>query len=190
MKIGVFALSLVPLASLLFHATTDRLGANPIERIIHVTGWWALAFLLIGLAVTPLRQWFGLFAFFYAGLHVLSYLGLDQFFDWAEILRDIGKRPYITVGFAAFLLLIPLALTSTDGMIRRLGGRRWKHLHKLVYPIAIAGVLHFGWLVKKDITEPAGFGAILVVLLTARLVRGARQHAPKHRDARIIQQAG
>ncbi len=113
----------------------------------------------------------GLFAFFYACLHFLTYLVLDQFFDWAAIVKDIAKRPYITVGFPAFLMLIPLAITSTHKMIQRLGARRWKRLHKLIYVIGIAGVFHFWWLVKKDITEPMQFAAVLTVLLGFRFVR-------------------
>jgi sulfoxide reductase heme-binding subunit YedZ len=190
LKALIFLFSLLPLAGLGWEAWTDALGANPIESITHTTGWWALAFVLIGLAVTPLRllagwpwlgrfrRMLGLFAFFYASLHLLTYLVLDQFFAWPEILRDIAKRPYITVGFTAFVLLIPLAATSTDGMIRRLGGQRWRRLHKLVFPIAVAGVLHYWWLVKKDITEPATFAAILGVLLTARVLHGiAKSHS-------------
>ena len=113
----------------------------------------------------------GLFAFFYACLHFLTYLVLDQFFDWADIVKDIAKRPYITVGFPAFLMLIPLAITSTHKMIQRLGARRWKRLHKLIYAIGIAGVIHFWWLVKKDITEPLQFAAVLTVLLGFRFIR-------------------
>ena len=113
----------------------------------------------------------GLFAFFYASLHFLTYLVLDQFFDWPAIVKDIAKRPYITVGFPAFLMLIPLAVTSTNNMVRRLGGKRWKMLHRLVYVIAIAGVVHFWWLVKKDITEPVQFAAVLMILLGFRFIR-------------------
>lgn len=180
LKFLIFGLCLLPLVGSVGHGWTH--SANPIEAVIHATGWWTLAFLMIGLAVTPLRKlsgwsWLGrfrrmlgLFAFFYACLHILAYLALDQGFAWVDILADIAKRPYITVGFAAFLLLVPLAVTSTDGMIRRLGGQRWKRLHRLVYPIAIGGVLHFWWLVKKDISQPALFAVILAVLLLARLV--------------------
>jgi len=117
----------------------------------------------------------GLFAFFYACLHFLTYLVLDQFFDWQAIVKDIAKRPYITVGFPAFVLLILLAATSTDKMVRRLGGRRWKQLHQVVYAIAIAGTVHFWWLVKKDITEPLEFAVVLAVLLGFRVVAGLRK---------------
>lgn len=175
----VFVLCLLPLAWGLWDAWQGMLGANPIEEVTHRTGDWTLRLLLITLAVTPLRQWLGwawalrlrrmlgLYAFFYALLHFLTYLVLDQFFDWAEIGKDILKRPYITVGFSAFVLLIPLAVTSTNTMMRRLG-RRWVQLHKLVYVIAVAGVLHFLWLVKADVREPVIYGVILVLLLAAR----------------------
>lgn len=180
-------LSLVPLAVLLTKAVRDALGANPIEKITHVTGWWTLAFLMIALAVTPMRKlsgwpWLGrfrrmlgLFAFFYGCLHFTTYLVLDQFFDWQGILKDIYKRPYITLGFTAFVLLMPLAITSTDGMIRRMGGKAWRGLHKLVYVIALLGVIHFWWLVKKDIREPIGFAVVLAVLLGLRVVWALRE---------------
>jgi sulfoxide reductase heme-binding subunit YedZ len=156
-----------------------NLGANPIEETTHRTGDWALRFLLITLAVTPLRRWFGwgrlhrlrrmfgLYAFFYALLHFLTYLVLDQFFDWGEIIKDIIKRPYITMGFSAFVMLIPLAATSTNGMMRRLG-RRWGQLHQLVYVIAVAGVLHYLWLVKADTRQPLIYAFVLLFLLLAR----------------------
>jgi len=181
-KAAVFAAALIPLVKLVTHGILGQLGANPIERITHTTGWWTLAFLLLSLAITPLRRltgwaWWvrlrrmlGLYAFFYACLHFLTYLVLDQFFDWPAIVKDVAKRPYVTVGFAGFLLLVPLAVTSTDAMIRRLGGRRWRLLHRAVYLIAMAGVLHFAWLVKKDLTRPATFGAWLALLLGIRLV--------------------
>jgi sulfoxide reductase heme-binding subunit YedZ len=180
LKALVFLLALLPAALLMVAAWEDQLGANPIEKITHNTGYWTLTFLLIGLGVTPLRQlsgasWLvrlrrmlGLFAFFYACLHFLTYLVLDQFFDWSAIAKDILKRPYITVGFAAFVLLIPLAVTSTNAMQRRLGGKNWKRLHRLAYLIAGAGVVHFAWLVKKDLSRPLLFGGILVLLLALR----------------------
>jgi methionine sulfoxide reductase heme-binding subunit len=183
LKATVFLLALVPLTRLIVGAFQDTLGANPIEKITHHTGFWTLTFLMITLSATPLRkasgwQWpirlrrmLGLFAFFYACLHFLTYLVLDQFFDWPAIAQDIGKRPYITIGFAAFVLLIPLALTSNNAMIRQLGGARWRTLHRLIYPIAIAGVVHFAWLVKKDLTQPLIFAGLLALLLTARLLR-------------------
>ncbi len=177
---AVFLIALLPLAKLVAAAYADDLGANPIEKITHVTGYWALSFLLITLAVTPLRRlsgwlWLmrlrrmlGLFAFFYAVLHFTIYLVLDQFFDWDAISKDIVKRPHITIGFSAFVLLIPLAMTSNDAMIRRLGGKRWKTLHSVIYLCAIAGVVHFCWLVKKDLTNPIIFAVLLSLLLGMR----------------------
>jgi methionine sulfoxide reductase heme-binding subunit len=182
LKVAVFALCLVPLVRLAWLGTHHGLGANPIEYITHSTGWWTLSFLLITLSVTPLRRltgwnWLlrlrrtlGLFAFFYVSLHFVTYIWLDQFFDWGGMLKDIAKRPFITVGFTAFVLLIPLAATSTNAMVRRLGAKRWQRLHRAVYIIASLGVLHFWWLVKKDIREPLVFGTLLGLLFLARLV--------------------
>src|SRR6185436_5238624 len=187
LKAAVFALCLIPLAHLTWLGTHHGLGANPIEYITRSTGFWTLTFLLITLTVTPLRRlsgwnWLlrlrrmlGLFAFFYVCLHFTTYIWLDQFFDLADMVKDIAKRPFITVGFSAFLLLIPLAATSTNAMVKRLGGRRWQLLHRMVYVIAILGVLHFWWLVKKDITEPLIFGSLLGLLFLARLVYAARK---------------
>jgi sulfoxide reductase heme-binding subunit YedZ len=181
MKPAVFTALLVPLAFLVYRALTNDLGANPIETINRYTGDWVLRFLLITLAVTPLRRltgWngllryrrmLGLFAFFYACVHFLSWAWLDQYFVLADIVQDVAKRPYITVGFASFLMLIPLALTSTNAMIRRLGAKRWQQLHRLVYLIGIGGVVHFLWLVKSDIREPLVYGAVLALLLGFRL---------------------
>ena len=178
---ALFAACLIPLAFLVGRGASGNFGANPIEEITHFTGDWALYLLLLTLAVTPLRRLFGwsrlvrhrrmigLFAFFYGVLHFLTYFVLDQFFDWAEIGKDIFKRPYITVGFSAFVLLVPLAVTSTDRMIRRLGGKRWKALHRLVYVSATLAVLHFLWLVKADVREPAICGGVLATLLCLRL---------------------
>ena len=186
-KCLVFLAALIPLAKLAWLASHQGLGANPIEKITHTTGYWTLSFLLLTLTATPLRalsgwlwpvRWrrmLGLFAFFYACLHFLTYLVLDQFFDWTAIVKDIAKRPYITVGFAAFVMLTPLAATSTNNMVRRLGGRRWKLLHRLVYLIGILGVVHFWWLVKKDITEPAQFAGVLTLLLGFRVVQAVRK---------------
>ncbi|MCB1735229.1 MAG: sulfoxide reductase heme-binding subunit YedZ [Gammaproteobacteria bacterium] len=155
------------------------LGANPVEAITHRTGSWGLRFLLLTLAITPFRRltgWsrilrvrrmLGLYAFFYVSIHFAIWLILDHFFDWQEIVTDIIKRPYITVGFVAFVLLVPLAITSTDAMIRRLG-RRWRQLHQAVYLIAVLGVLHFLWLVKADWREPVVYGLVLIGLLTLR----------------------
>jgi sulfoxide reductase heme-binding subunit YedZ len=177
----VFLACLIPLALLGWKAYSHVLGANPIEVITHATGDWILRFLLITLAITPIRKltgqlWliryrrmFGLFAFFYGTLHFLTYIWLDKFFDLHEMLHDIAKRRFITVGFTGFVLLIPLALTSTKGWIRRLGGKRWQALHRLIYFSAIAGVIHYWWLVKADIREPLKYGAILAVLLGYRI---------------------
>ena len=174
LKTALFILCLLPLAHYAAGLWQDTLGANPIEALTRGLGDWALRLLLITLAVTPLRRlsgwaWLlklrrmlGLFAFFYASLHLIAYLWLDQFFDWAEIGRDILKRPFITVGMATFLLLAPLAATSTKAMIRRLGGQR------LIYPAALLAVLHFTWMVKVDVREPALYGVILAVLLGLR----------------------
>jgi sulfoxide reductase heme-binding subunit YedZ len=189
-KAAVFVLCLLPLGLLLWRAVQGRLTANPIEFITHTTGWWALAMLMITLSVTPLRRllnlpWLlrlrrmlGLYAFFYVCLHFLTWLVLDQFFDWHAILKDVVKRPYITVGFTAFVLLIPLAATSTNAMVRRLGARRWQALHRLVYVIATLGVIHFLWLVKKYIREPAAFGIVLAVLLGVRVMFYLRRRMP------------
>jgi sulfoxide reductase heme-binding subunit YedZ len=180
-KIPVFLFCLVPLALLARKAQTGQLGANPIEVITHATGDWTMRFLLITLAITPLRKvanqpWlirfrrmFGLFAFFYGTLHLMTWLWLDKFFDTREMLADIAKRRFITVGMTAFALLIPLAVTSTAGWIRRLGGRRWNALHRLIYFSAIAGVIHYLWLVKADIRKPLQYAAILAVLLGYRV---------------------
>jgi sulfoxide reductase heme-binding subunit YedZ len=176
----VFSASLLPLIWLFWLAWSDQLGVNPVETLSHRTGDWSLRFLLLTLAVTPLRRltgWnglqrfrrmLGLFAFFYVSLHFGVYLIFDHFFDWSAIIADVIKRPYITVGFAAFVLLIPLAVTSTNRMIKRLG-RNWQRLHRLIYLIAILGVLHYLWLVKADLSEPLMYAGILVVLLGYRL---------------------
>lgn len=186
-KPALFALALVPLAFLIQRGVNNDLGANPIETINRFTGEWVLRFLLVTLAVTPLRRltgWngllryrrmLGLFAFFYACLHFLSYAWLDQYFVLPDIIKDVAKRPYITVGFACFLMLIPLAVTSTNGMVRRLGARRWQRLHQFVYLIGVGGIIHFLWLVKSDITQPVIYGAILATLLGFRVWHRARR---------------
>ena len=180
-KLPVFLLSLVPLGFLIWRALTGNLGANPVEFIQHSTGDWTLRFLVITLSITPFRKllylpdlirfrrMIGLFAFFYACLHFLTYLGPDQSFDLAAMWKDVYKRPFITVGFAAFVLLIPLALTSTRGWIRRLGGRRWQMLHRLIYVSAICGVIHYYWLVKSAVLRPLSYGAIVALLLFWRV---------------------
>jgi sulfoxide reductase heme-binding subunit YedZ len=181
LKVGVFGACLSPLVVLAWQALTDNLGANPIDEITDQTGIWTLRFLLITLAVTPARRltgWnrlirfrrmLGLFAFFYGSLHFMTYLWLDQFFAIEEIIADVMERPFITVGFASFVLLIPLAITSTTAMIKRLGGKWWQRLHRLVYAIAIGGVVHYLWLVKADIQQPVIYGSILGGLLACRL---------------------
>ncbi len=181
-KVTIFLLALIPFVKLGFGAYLDTLGANPIEKITRTTGYWTLTFLLITLTATPLRRmlgwlWLirlrrmlGLFAFFYGCLHFFTYLVLDQFFDWEGIVKDIIKRPYITVGFPAFLLMMPMAITSTDAMIRKLGGKRWRLLHRLVYLCATGGVVHYWWLVKKDLTNPITFAILLGLLLGIRLL--------------------
>ncbi|MFN0305844.1 MAG: sulfite oxidase heme-binding subunit YedZ [Burkholderiales bacterium] len=180
-RIFVFALALLPLFRLIAGAPLEWLGANPIEFITRSTGTWTLVFLLITLGVTPLRRltgwaWMlrfrrmlGLFAFFYGVLHFTTYIWLDQFFDAEEIVKDIIKRPFITIGFTAFLLMIPLAVTSTSTMVRRLGGRRWRQLHRLVYVLAVCAVVHYWWLVKRDLTEPILYALVLAILLGARV---------------------
>ena len=197
----VFLACLIPLALLVWKAYSHALGANPIEVITHATGDWTLRFLLITLAITPIRKltgrlWliryrrmFGLFAFFYGTLHFLTYIWLDKLFDVHEMLHDIAKRKFITVGFTGFVLLIPLALTSTTGWIRRLGGKRWQALHRLIYFSAIAGVIHYWWLVKADVHLPLEYGAILAVLLGYRIVAWAR---PKQvaRRAKSLRESG
>jgi sulfoxide reductase heme-binding subunit YedZ len=181
LKPAIFIAALVPLALLLWGATHDGLGANPIETITHETGDWGLRFLLITLCVTPLRRisgWnelirlrrmLGLFAFFYVCLHFSTYIVLDAFFDLDYILEDITDRTYITLGFTSFLLLIPLAITSTNAMVKRLGGRRWRLLHRLAYAAALGGVLHFLWLVKLDLREPLIYAGLLLLLFLARV---------------------
>ncbi len=188
-KAMLFVVALVPFARLAVSAVwfPEVLGANPAEFITRSLGDWCLRFLLITLAVTPLRRmtgwsWLlrmrrmlGLFAFFYGVVHFTSYIAFDHVFDAVAILKDIVKRPFITVGFTALLLLVPLAVTSTNAMVRRLGALKWRALHRLVYPIAALGVLHFWWMVKKDVTEPAIYAAILALLLGYRLVTHLRE---------------
>ena len=181
LKAGVFGACLIPVTMLAWDGLTSNLGANPIDEITDQTGRWTLRFLLITLAVTPLRRlsgWnrviqlrrmLGLFAFFYGSLHFLTYLWLDQFFVVEDILADVMDRPFITVGFASFVLLIPLAATSTTAMIKRLGGKWWQRLHRLVYASAIGGVVHYLWLVKADIRLPLIYGGVLALLLAYRL---------------------
>lgn len=180
LKVIVFLVCLGPLSVLVWKAMHDLLGANPVDVITRSTGKWTLTFLMITLSVTPLRKllslpWLvrfrrmlGLFAFFYGALHLTTYVWLDKFFDVHAMLHDIYKRRFITAGMTGFTLMLPLALTSTTGWIRRLGGKRWQKLHRLVYFSAAAGVVHFIWLVKADLRRPLTYGAVLAVLLTYR----------------------
>ncbi len=182
-KLAIFLVSLLPFARLVWLGFGDGLGANPVEFITRSTGDWTLYFLCLTLAVTPLRRllgwpWLirvrrmlGLFCFFYAALHFTTFLWFEHFFDLEAMWRDVLKRPFIAVGFAAFVLLVPLALTSTNGMVRRLGGKRWQWLHRAIYLIAPLGILHFWWMKagKNDFAEPLLLGAIVAVLLLVRL---------------------
>lgn len=186
LKAVLFVLCLIPLGDLAIGAWSDSLGPDPVETITHTTGLWALRLLLATLAISPAKKWTGylwlarlrrtlaLFAFFYATLHVAIYLVFEQFFDWPEIVKDIAKRPHLTAGFVSFVLMIPLAATSTNRMMKRLGTRRWQLLHRLSYPIAAGAVLHYFWLVKRDVTDPTFYALILSVLLCLRLLRRTR----------------
>ncbi len=190
-KVLVFLAALLPLCWVGWRAYQQNLTANPIEYITHFTGDWTLRFLVLTLAVTPLRKllglpdlirfrrMIGLFAFFYGTLHFTTYIWLDKFFDLQEMFKDVVKRPYITAGFAAFLLMIPLAVTSTAGWIRRIGGKRWQMLHRLVYISGIAGVIHYYWLVKSDIRLPAMYGVLVGMLLAYRAIVWALNRRPR-----------
>jgi sulfoxide reductase heme-binding subunit YedZ len=195
-KVTLFALSLLPAVRLVWKALHAGLGANPIELVTHETGDWILIFLVLTLTITPARKvlgWpelirfrrmLGLFAFFYAFLHFSTWIGLDKFFDLREMLQDVAKRRFITVGFIGFVLMIPLALTSTAGSIRRLGGKRWRMLHRLIYGSAIAGVVHYYWLVKSDVRKPVGYGVLVGLLLAYRVgawLIDKKGGAPVHR---------
>ena len=186
-KLFIFLLSLFPLTRLIYLGSNDALGANPIEFLERSTGTWALVFLMISLSMTPFRQWcgfnefiqfrrmLGLYMFFYACLHIICYVWLDHWFDLYEIANDITKHPYVLVGFTAFLFSIPLAITSTKAMMKRLGGR-WKSLHRLIYLISVLAVLHFLWLVKKDHTEPLIYAAVFLSLIALRIAYKYRTH--------------
>ncbi|HKW77137.1 MAG TPA: protein-methionine-sulfoxide reductase heme-binding subunit MsrQ [Terriglobales bacterium] len=198
LKVIAFLVCLGPLSVLAWKATHDLLGANPVDVITRSTGRWTLTFLLITLGITPARRmmkmpWLirfrrmlGLFAFFYGTLHLMTYVWLDKFFNIQAMLHDIAKRRFITAGMTAWALMLPLALTSTAGSIRRLGGKRWQRLHRLIYFSAAAGVVHFIWLVKADLKRPLTYGAILAALLAYRVANSffsraraqARQNVP------------
>ncbi len=190
---AAIALGLLPLAKMAAELGLDRLGANPIEAVLNRLGFWTLTLLTLSLAATPaheilglswpirLRRTLGLLAFAYGALHLSWYVGIDKFFDLAGIARDVVKRKFITVGFIALVLLVPLAVTSTDRWVRRLGYKRWKRLHRLVYAAAILGVVHFLWRVKADHTEPLLFAAALGTLLAARVAVWARARLAKSR---------
>lgn len=201
-KAGLFIAALIPLARLFWLGFTDNLSANPVEFVERSTGTWALVSLLVTLSMTPirlltgiswqiqLRRMMGLFMYFYACLHFATYIWLDHWFFWEEITADIVKHPYVLVGFSAFVLATPLAITSNRAMMLRLG-QNWKRLHMLVYPIAVLAVLHFWWLVKKDIREPLMYALVLALLLGIRLYykkavsSRAQSRAP---EARLTQQ--
>lgn len=192
LKPVLFLACLLPLGNLIWSGLHAQLGANPIEKITHSTGDCTLTFLLITLSITPLRKltrqyWLirlrrmlGLFAFFYGTLHLMTYLWLDKFFDVHEMLADIAKRKFITAGMTAFTLMIPLALTSTKWSIRKLGGKRWQSLHRLIYFSAAAGVIHYIWLVKADLKKPLEYAFALATLMLYRLIAwiGSRSVAP------------
>ena len=179
-KVSIWIFALLPLARLIWLGIHDDLSANPVEFVERSTGTWALVFLLITLSMTPirlltgqiwqiqLRRMLGLWMFFYACLHITTYVWLDYSFLWSDIVKDIIKHPYVIVGFSAFLLTIPLAVTSNNFMIKRLK-KNWKKLHQLIYVIAILAILHFWWLVKKDVTEPFYYAAVLIILFGIRL---------------------
>jgi methionine sulfoxide reductase heme-binding subunit len=182
LKPVIFLACLVPLGTLVWRGFHAGLGANPIETITHGTGDWTLTLLLVTLSITPLRKltrqyWlislrrmFGLYAFFYGTLHLMTYVWLDKFFAVHEMLADIAKRRFITAGMIGFALMIPLALTSTKWAIRKLGGKRWQALHRLIYCTAAAGVIHYVWLVKADLTKPLEYASVLGVFLLYRAV--------------------
>ncbi|OLB29855.1 MAG: sulfoxide reductase heme-binding subunit YedZ [Acidobacteria bacterium] len=209
-KAAVFVVCLMPLGALVWRGFNHGLGANPVEFIQLAAGDWTLRFLVITLSVTPFRKllnlpdlirfrrMLGLFAFSYLSIHFLTYLLLDQSFDFAAISKDVAKRPFITVGFLGFLLLLPMAITSTAGWIRRLGGRRWQMIHRGIYLAAICGVIHYYWKVKSDVRMPLFYGALVAILLLWRLrdwffkrrsMAGAKlspQHAPANPPSRLI----
>jgi len=187
LKVVLFVPSLGPLARLVIAGFTDNLGANPVELLTRSTGTWTLVFLCITLGITPVRKvtgwnWlsqyrrmFGLFAFFYVCLHFTTYIWFDQYFDLDAIVKDVIKRPFITVGFAAFVLLIPLAVTSNHWLTRKMSAKNWQNLHRLVYVICVLGVVHYWWLVKRDLTQPIIYACVVGVLLSARMLLKNKQ---------------
>ena len=200
-KVAVFLAALVPFGRLVWLALLDpgALGPNPAEYIVRSTGEWCLRFVVATLAITPLRRWtgsawvmrlrrmIGLYAFFYGVVHFASYISFDHVFDVGAIIRDIIKRPFITVGFVALLLMLPLAITSTNAMVRRLGGKRWLSLHRAVYAVGVLGSVHYWMMVKRDITQPAIYALIVAVLLGARWVWSRRDR--RRATARAAQAA-
>jgi len=206
MKTGLFLLALVPAGYLLYAAAMGELSANPIKDVTEETGIWTLRFLVVTLSITPLRKltgWsrlslfrrmVGLFAFFYGFLHFTTYVYLDQFFAIDEILKDVAKRPFITIGFAAFVLMIPLALTSPHRVVRWMGGKRWQMLHRTVYVVALCGVFHYLWLVKADTSRPLRYGAVVGALLLFRvwdylMTRRSGAKRKAMRETRMAQEA-
>ena len=191
-KVFVFAMALMPLFRLAERALHGQLTANPVEFLQHFTGDWTLTFLIFTLAISPVRRllhipelirfrrMLGLFAFFYACLHFLVYLGPDQAFNFAGMWKDVLKRRFVAVGFTAFVLLVPLAITSTAGWIRRLGGRRWQMLHRAVYLAVICGVIHYYWLVKSDVRNPLIYAAVVAILLSWRVVLWLRNREQRN----------
>ncbi len=200
-KVLLWVLCLLPLFWLAWRAFNGDLTANPIEYITHYTGTWTIRLIVATLAVSPLRKLLnlpsliryrrpiGLFAFFYACLHATTYFWLDKFFDFHAILKDVAKRPFITAGFTAFVCLIPLAVTSTKGWIRRLGGKRWANLHRLIYVTAAAGVIHYYWLVKSDHRLPIMYGTLVAVEFAYRLVASRLRRAPAPAPRKILTEA-
>ncbi|HZT05393.1 MAG TPA: protein-methionine-sulfoxide reductase heme-binding subunit MsrQ [Chloroflexota bacterium] len=197
LKSGIFLGSLAPLAAVLWRAMAGQLGANPIAEVENELGLTALIFLVASLACTPAKRLFGwtwqmrvrreigLFAFFYASLHFLTYLVLDEFFDWRAIVEDVVQRPFITVGFGALVLMAPLAITSTNAWVRRLGYRRWARIHQLIYLAGGLAVLHFIWRVKLDVSQPLAYAVVVGALLAVRAVFWARRSlAPRSTAAK------
>jgi sulfoxide reductase heme-binding subunit YedZ len=195
----LFVLALAPFMRLFVLAGGGGLGANPVEFVLRSLGTWTLVLLLATLAITPLRwltgwvwlvrlrRMLGLYAFFYGTMHVTAYVWIDQYFDWTAIATDVAKRPYLTLGFVAYVLMIPLAVTSTNGMVRRLGGRNWQRLHRVVYAIGALGVLHFWYhkLAKNDLAQPTLYAMVLVALLGARLLRWTGRSRPSASAASV-----